>query len=546
MSSTSSIRIIYCDNPVAIWPSPSDVGGLGNKYMVKLYVYADKQMQQGIPGATFILLDANQRALEYKKGANEGEPVTFVTGADGYVDITLDEEPGDVSIEKNTAYYLEMMQAVEGYQKDNTLYSFMITDDPNYDSGGFWAYYNGDTMKVRLYPAEPGLRVSIRFSGSYTLREDQQNDVTAVLQMKNEHGNWIEVECHPYSDNQRGTIVFDTQLYDPALGEYQNEYRVVEENQKPWDLPEEISLVTNYYCMVGTKSSNPSTEPQVFDVRSADDSVNVVIDNRYEEPQLTIVKMDKSTGEVLPGTVFSVYRIVNGEQTGDAVTTYTTNEDGELVIRGGETFASETLYGIKETKALDDYLLPQQDEWYYFYFCNDEYLEPSILANLPEGATAVNLTNNGDRITIGNQKKLITVPVMKLWQGNNWPEGAEVVVGLYPSVEGVEGEEVVCYDDGTPRTATLNSTMPYNNTAFKDLPSRDEQERNYVYFIKEKYVNGIVPTPEGSEGVVPLDAGYNQEYGISSAGVYIVRNKPATTLTVNKEWYNSAGNKVTD
>jgi hypothetical protein len=253
--------------PVVIYPSASDVDGSGN-YMVKLYVYAEEQMQQGIPGAKFILLDANQRALEYKKGANEGEPVTFVTGADGYVDITLDEEPGDVSIEKNTAYYLEMMQAVEGYQKDNTLYSFMITDDPDYNSGGFWTYYNGDTMKVRLYKATPGLSVSIRFSGSYTLREDQQNAVTAVLQKQDEHGNWVEVERHPYTDSQWGAIKFVEQLYDPGLGDYQNKYRVVEEWQRPWDLPEEINLDTSYYCMVGTAPSKPSTEPQVFYVSS--------------------------------------------------------------------------------------------------------------------------------------------------------------------------------------------------------------------------------------------------------------------------------------
>ena len=80
------------------------------------------------------------------------------------------------------------------------------------------------------------------------------------------------------------------------------------------------------------------------------------------------------------------------------------------------------------------------------------------------------------------------------------------------------------YEDGTPRTVTLTSNMPYNNTTFKDLPSRDEQNRNYIYSIKEESINGEDP----------LDAGYNQEYGISSAGVYIVRNKPATTLTVSK------------
>ena len=56
--------------PVVVYPSPSDVGGFGDDYMVKLFVYAEGKMQEGIPGARFILLDANQRPMEYKEGDN--------------------------------------------------------------------------------------------------------------------------------------------------------------------------------------------------------------------------------------------------------------------------------------------------------------------------------------------------------------------------------------------------------------------------------------------------------------------------------------------
>lgn len=518
-------------DPVVVYPSASDV--TGTDYMVKLYVYGENAMQKGIEGATFILLDANQRALEYKVGENKGQPVTFTTGSDGYVNIELNEEAGDVSIEKNTGYYLEMIQAVDGYQKDNTLYSFMITDDPSYSSGGFYKYYNGDTMKVRLYPKSPGLSVSIRFSGSYSLTEDQQNNVTAVLQKLDGGDNWVDVERHPYTDTQWGAITFNTKLYD-STGQYQNVYRVVEENQHPWDLPDSIIVDTTYYSLLNEGSANPEKEPQEFVVASADDSVNVVIDNRYEEPQLTLIKMDKQTGETLPGAVFSVYEIENGEEKGTAVIDFTTLEDGEVVIRGGEPYQSETLYGIKETQAPEHYLLPQKDEWHYFYFCNDEYLEPSILANLPEGATAINLTETGDVVTVDNQKEQVTIPVMKIWQGNQWPENAEVEVGLYQSVEGSGVVEPVLNDDDTPKTVTLNKGMPYNNDAFKNLPSRTEDNKNIKYSIKEESINGQNP----------LEAGYNQEYGISSAGVYIVRNKPATTLRVDKKWSDGDGNEA--
>ena len=187
-----------------------------------------------------------------------------------------------------------MIQAVEGYQKDNTLYSFMITDDPAYSSGGFYKYYNGDTMKVRLYSKKSGLSVSVRFSGSYALSEEQQNDVTVVLEKQDDNDEWVEVERHPYTDTKWGAISFSEKLYDPDA-ELQNNYRVVEENQIPWDLPETIHQETTYYCLKNTAPSDPYIEPQEFSVESADDSVSVVIDNRYEEPQLTIITSPKIT-----------------------------------------------------------------------------------------------------------------------------------------------------------------------------------------------------------------------------------------------------------
>ena len=520
---------------IVIYPSASDVAGFGTNYMVKLYVYADGAMQTGLEGAKFILMDANQRPLEYKMGENEGQPVTFTTGSDGYADVDLhDEEAGDVAIEKNTRYYLEMIQTPAGYQKDNTLYTFLIRDNPNYSD---YEYYNGDTLKMRLYPAEPGLKVALRFSGSYALRDDQKDNVIAVLQKMEGEENWVEVERHFYSETNWGYITFTTPLYDEnKAADNQDVFRVVEENVRPWDLPEEIILQQSYFCMVNDGDSDTYSEPQEFYVTAAADTVNVVIENRYEEAQLTIIKMDKNTGAKLAGAKFGVYKIENGVKVGDAVVEYTTDEEGKLVVRGGEEYESEVLYGICETEAPENYVRPLQEIWHYFYFCNDEYLEPSILANLPEGAEALNLTNSGIFISLDNQKETVTIPVMALWQGNTWPSNTQVTIGLYQSVDGAE-PTAVTDTSGNARTVVLSSTAPYNHTAFADLLSRDDENRNITYSIKEELINDVSP----------IAARYVQEYGVSDAGVYIVRNKPATSLTVKKEWYDWTDNtKVED
>lgn len=530
-SSTESMAEVTTSETQVIYPSASDVAGFGDNYMVRMFVYGNGQMQTGIPNVTFILLDVDQCPLEYKLGDNKGQPVTFTTGSDGYVNIELHEEDGDVSIDKNTAYYLEMITVPDGYQKDNTLYSFMITDDPDYSSGGIYTYYNGDTMKVRLYSATAGLSVSLRFSGNYSLTNDQKNNVEVVLQKwDEENDNWVEVERHPYSDSKWGAISFSTTL---DVSPYNN-YRVIEENEKPWDLPSTVKITRSYYCMIGSNGSDQESEPKEFHVDSSDDPVNVVIDNRYEIPKLTIVKMDKDTGIKLPGAVFTVYKAKDNS----VVKTYTTTQGSEyadIVISGDdEGFESETLYYVKETIAPSGYLLPLQEEKHYFYFCNDEYLIPTILEDLPEGYTATNLTDNAETLTIDNQKEYITIPVMKIWQGNTWPTGTNVTIGLYQSVNGATPTAV--YDEnGKPRVVVLSSSKPYSDDAFDNLPSR-ENNQTITYSIKEEKI--------GEQD--PLVAGYVQEYGVSSAGVYVVRNKPATSLTVNKKWLDNNNVEITD
>ena len=516
-----------------IFPSASGVDAASGVYMVKLFVYGNGNMRTGIPGAQFVLLDANRRPMSFKKGDNAGNHVTFTTDADGYADIRLDEESGGVSIQKNTAYYLEMIKAPSGYKRDNTLYNFMITDDPNYNSGGAWTYFNGDTIKVRLYAEEASLNVSLRFSGNYSLSSNQQNAVEVILQRKTDGNVWEEVERHPYSEFSYGSLTFEADK-DFTVGET---YRVIQENQRPWDLGSAVILNTTYYLIIGAKDSQQDTNPKEFTVTEDNikSSFNIVINNEYEEPKLTLTKMDKETGATLSGAVFAVKRAGDDET---IIKTYTTNENGEIVISGGADFQSETLYYVVETTPPAEYLLPLNPEKFYFYFCNDDFFIPSILKNLPEGETAVNLSETYESQTVDNQKKLRAIPVMATWQGNAWPTNVKnVTIGLYQSV-GDAAPEPVLHESGEAMTVVLSGTAPYNNHAFTNLPARDDQNRPIAYSIKEESI-------QNQSNVNILDS-YVQEYGVSDSGVYIVRNKPATTLTVSKEWYDLNDKKIED
>lgn len=525
---TTTIEEGFAYKHGTIYPSASDAAAMTGEYFVKMFVYADGQMQTGIEGAEFILMDANKRPILYDP-TDVDTAIRFTTGADGYVEIRPDRAQG-FALEKNTAYYLEMTTAPAGYKKDNTMYSFMITDDPSYNSGGIYTYYNGDTMKVRVYPEAPGLNVSIRFSGNYTLTEQQANDINVILQKETGTDTWVDLESHLYSEFSYGSYAFATPL---NAGET---YRVIQEDWVPPGLDPSIHPSIAYYLVKGNDPSHaPESEPIDFMLTESEaaGSVNAVMNNEYEEHKLTITKMDKLTGEILSGATFEVK-----EADGDRfVKRYTTDASGVIEIAGGGSFRSDTLYYVEETDAPDGYLLPITPKRFYFYFCDDPELEPGIKELLPQGVTAVNLLETYDSVSLDNQEETVSIPVMATWQDGEWPgtedKPVSVTIGLYQSVDGGEPEQVKDGDD-QPLQVILTKGAAYNNTAFTDLPVRTEANKPITYSIKEEDI---------MQDGIPLLSTYVQEYGISDSGVYIVRNRKAATLTINKEWYSN-GEKV--
>ena len=100
-----------------ITPTDTDIEGAGDENYIRLYTYAHDYMEVGLGGAEFRLLDSNQRPITYQAGEQAGETVTYETGADGYVNVELDD--GLVSIRKNTNYYLEMVTAPVVHEGNN-------------------------------------------------------------------------------------------------------------------------------------------------------------------------------------------------------------------------------------------------------------------------------------------------------------------------------------------------------------------------------------------------------------------------------------------
>ena len=531
-----------------ISPTGTDISGTGGVYTIDLFVYSQNHMEEGLEGATFRLLDGNLQPILYRAGKKTGQPITFTTGSDGYVTITLSEETDGLTIHKNTAYYLEMITAPyqfkDGnyiyYQKDNTFYSFLITDDPNYTYGGIYAYYNGDVLKVRCYPEAKGINVTKRFSGNYTLTDAQKNAIRFVLQKEalDTESGWTNVESHTYGEFSYGSMNFNTGRSGGTELEDNATYRVIEENALPEELKgivEENVSVSITYQREGKPIEEQSNEFYIDPDDKLAYSYNLAFTDEYVEHKLTIIKIDEENGKVLKGAVFTVYAV--SDET-NPIATYTTGEDGAITIRrsdAGANYASDTLYYAVETVSPEHYILPENRMKVYFFFPENN---PDPIG-LPFGATAIDLTNSYTTTTVSNNSETINVPVTVVWgiKGDEtWPDTVDyVVAGLYKSVGGAKAEPVTD-GQGNPLTTTLTKDRYYDTTSFKGLPA-EENEKTVAYSIVEE---GIYT---GSENIISQFA-YSSS--ISGTGWYVISNQAAESVKVTKEWYDLDGEKLGD
>ena len=542
-----------------ITPTGTDIMGTGGVFYIRLFTYAQNHMEEGLGGSVFRLLDSNMRPMTYKAGANAGKQITFETGDDGYVDVTLNEADDGVTIHKNTVYFLEMIAAPfaekDGefvyYQKDNTYYSFLITDVPSYKYGDIYSYFNGDVLKVRCYPESRGINVTKRFAGNYTLTKDQQNAIRFILQKEalDTAAGWLDVESHTYAEFTYGSMNFATGRVSGKVLEDNATYRVIEENALPAELAgivDENISVSESYQVNGRPVEDDSNEFFIDPEDSKAYSYNLAFTNEYIDHKLTLYKIDEMTGRLLEGAEFSVYAAGNENDSEPwFIAEYVSGEDGTVTIRkadgressGDSYYEDDQLYYVVETAAPEGYILPKNPEKVYFYFSDGS----EIPFGLPEGETATNLTSSYNSLTLPNDSAAVDVPVTVVWGIDNspvWPETvASIQIGLYRSVG--EGAPVQATDnEGHPLTVTLTKEDFYNNTAFTALPAVDDNGERYTYTVEEELILGT-----GGENFTNQ---YARAATVSGTGWYVVNNRPAISVTVTKQWLSLAGVPLND
>lgn len=90
----------------------------------------------------------------------------------------------------------------------------------------------------------------------------------------------------------------------------------------------------------------------------------------------TVYKFDSDTGLPLRGAEFGLYKVIDGQEDGELLHTYTTDSSGIVQVETntqegvGVFLETHVLYYLKEEKAPDGYQL--DDTKHYFWFCDNE------------------------------------------------------------------------------------------------------------------------------------------------------------------------------
>ena len=532
---------------ITIDPTGTDILGTGGVYYIDLFVYPQDHMEKGLQGAEFRLLDYNKRPVTYTAGDHAGQPVTFTTGEDGYARIGADEEckpvPG-LTIEKNKCYYLEMTKAPYDadknvyYQKDNTFYSFVITDDPDYSYGGVYSYFNGDVLKVRCYEEKGGVNITKRFTGNYEpeMTDEQKEAIRFVLQKEkpeavDEEDPWIDVDDgHTFKEFRYGSLNY----CDADVLEDVSTYRMIEddeglENLLPADVERKHTCTVTYWKNNEHGIVQEATDEFLVDPENRAFSFDYAFTNEYIQHKLTISLLDRDTGAVIPGATFTVYQ-------GDNIFgAFPTDRDGKLTIQKEDGYAYNTLYYAVQTAAPSGYVMEDAPEKIYFYFPETGHQAP---AGTPAGAT--DLTNSYHTVVLLNSSDKIDIPITVTWGHDGqdpWPTGVTAVdVDLHRRI----GDT-----DTSIGTIHLSAEDFYDTsfTGVSETPGKGAQPRvdgsgaPYEYYL-------VVNSIKDGEGADCKDQ-YASAFNVSGTGWYVMNIQGGISLELEATWRDRSGALLT-
>ncbi len=352
------------------WVGGSGEGGF-NVYSVMLYKYSAGHMEQPIEGAVFTMVDEHGNPVVYPEHATNGkagQPITFPTEEDGYVEIKLNEQIDGISLQKGITYYLKETYSPATHAINNTTYRFTISDNPDYNN---YEYHSGDIVKVYDWPIQGRIEIKKTIEGPSDLTEEDKEKIKFEVTGIYDDGTPVQMDefGYPISKSDLAALKDEERA---ALKDYKVEITYADFEDGKYILAD---LVDGSYTVKETAEelygygtptvSNTMYQVDTDGVRVDENEVQgtteavvtitnkskYVVDytNTYPEPsgyQLKIKKVHKNSGNTtaLYGAVFKLEKKVG--ETYQIVTESSVAEDGTFSIPYANKDTGVTLNGL--------------------------------------------------------------------------------------------------------------------------------------------------------------------------------------------------------
>ena len=293
----------------------SDMGGTAGNFNIKILKHKRYDFTEVLGGAKFGLFTASDGLPVKDINYNA---VTFITDADGKAYVEGSQSKDGWSLHAGTLYYLQELEAPEGYNLSTTQYKFQINTDnvPDYDNN---IYFNGDTLHINNTP-KGGLEVSKSVYGT-ELDDAQKNAI--VFTVTKPDGTTVSKR---YSEFTNGKW----KLTDLTAGNY--------------TVTETCGEVDGY-----TRTTSYIVDPNTANLNDAEtsgtgESASVTISDPNVEASVSFVNRYKSTVEIEPETLqLKVMKKWFVGEEDKSLSDEFTNETAEITLKRYRASAPQTL-----------------------------------------------------------------------------------------------------------------------------------------------------------------------------------------------------------
>lgn len=355
-----------------------------------------------LPGAVFRLYEYSNTAGSYIWVGD------YTVGSSGTID--FHEE-----LDYNTAYYLQELQAPEGYLKnpnplffgirhsDTALYPMSAPGGFTWTSADSQGQYGSDVVNY----GHPAVTLEKVDSANH---DSKLSGAKFAMYQWNGTG-WVELHIGLTTD-ENGKLELDDLDYNTV-------YKIVETTAPDGYFLEDLQIVFQVPAPEGYGFAETSIPGDVT-VQAVSGGTTISVENE-KMPGVTLKKVNQDGTLPLAGAEFTLSFYADGTWK-EIRNSVVTDTGGSFTL---DKLSYDTLYRLQETKAPDGYLIDA--EYHYFWIRSGE----DLLLNMPEDVSedqilAMEAGEEGYVLTVKNNK-IPTLSVVKEWYiGEEKVENAEL------------------------------------------------------------------------------------------------------------------------